>query len=417
MSLPAASGVVEGFYGTPWSFAERAALVDVLSEVGLGALVVAPKDDPIHRAAWQRPLDHEASRGWAALFERGARADVVVSFGINPEPTLASQLLRRERANTRTALARKVKELVGLGARGFSMGFDDTLPTLFSAMLTRERGREHGDLADVVRDAAPEARVVVIPAPYFGDPGRLGDRALAYFQGIASRAVPPPCAWTGRDVLSRWITGGDVRRLEEATGAPVVVWDNEIANDWLPVVTGERVGRKKAWTMLSFGPVSNLAADVPERAAGILLNGAREPWLTRVSARTLAAFVSDPARYDRRRAHHAALVAEYGEAAARPMTVLFDLCSYRQKAFRHREVFPDAPTEIVALEALAKDLDRALGDHPVVREIAPALERIGLLVRAASGVTTSAERRALARATRAVRIVLVDARVEKRGRR
>src|SRR5262245_56179964 len=47
------SGVIEGFYGKPWSRAERFELFDWLSKWGLNTYLYAPKDDLKHRALWR----------------------------------------------------------------------------------------------------------------------------------------------------------------------------------------------------------------------------------------------------------------------------------------------------------------------------------------------------------------------------
>ena len=43
------SGVVEGFYGRPWTEAERRMMLHFLGEHGMNLYVYAPKDDPYHR--------------------------------------------------------------------------------------------------------------------------------------------------------------------------------------------------------------------------------------------------------------------------------------------------------------------------------------------------------------------------------
>jgi hypothetical protein len=49
------SGVIEGFYGPPWSEAERLQLFATLQAQGLNTYVYAPKDDLKHRALWREP--------------------------------------------------------------------------------------------------------------------------------------------------------------------------------------------------------------------------------------------------------------------------------------------------------------------------------------------------------------------------
>ncbi len=44
------AGVIEGFYGQPWTQAERFELFDWMASWGLNTYLYAPKDDLKHRA-------------------------------------------------------------------------------------------------------------------------------------------------------------------------------------------------------------------------------------------------------------------------------------------------------------------------------------------------------------------------------
>ena len=46
-------GVVEGFYGKPWSAAERVRLFERMKEQKMNCYIYAPKDDEKHRAEWR----------------------------------------------------------------------------------------------------------------------------------------------------------------------------------------------------------------------------------------------------------------------------------------------------------------------------------------------------------------------------
>ena len=52
-------GVIEGFYGAPWTHAARLDAVAFLAERGMNAYVYAPKDDPRHRTRWREPYDEQ----------------------------------------------------------------------------------------------------------------------------------------------------------------------------------------------------------------------------------------------------------------------------------------------------------------------------------------------------------------------
>ena len=47
------AGVIEGFYGQPWSLAERIELFDWMAGWGLNTYLYAPKDDLKQRAIWR----------------------------------------------------------------------------------------------------------------------------------------------------------------------------------------------------------------------------------------------------------------------------------------------------------------------------------------------------------------------------
>ena len=52
-------GIVEGFYGTPWSFEDRADLINFCGKNNLNAYIYAPKDDPYHRDQWRKPYPED----------------------------------------------------------------------------------------------------------------------------------------------------------------------------------------------------------------------------------------------------------------------------------------------------------------------------------------------------------------------
>ncbi len=60
-------GVVEGFYGPPWSHAERLSLLGWLARQGLDTYVYAPKNDVHHRRRWREPYGTEAMARFGEL--------------------------------------------------------------------------------------------------------------------------------------------------------------------------------------------------------------------------------------------------------------------------------------------------------------------------------------------------------------
>ncbi|MEM8563363.1 MAG: beta-N-acetylglucosaminidase domain-containing protein, partial [Pseudomonadota bacterium] len=46
-------GVVEGFYGRPWSFQTRTDYAQFIADLGLNTYLYCPKSDPYLRKQWQ----------------------------------------------------------------------------------------------------------------------------------------------------------------------------------------------------------------------------------------------------------------------------------------------------------------------------------------------------------------------------
>ena len=54
-ATPFICGVVEGFYGRPWSKAQRRQLFAWMKSWGMNTYLYAPKDDLKHRLFWREP--------------------------------------------------------------------------------------------------------------------------------------------------------------------------------------------------------------------------------------------------------------------------------------------------------------------------------------------------------------------------
>ena len=48
-------GYIEGFYGRPWTHAQRMDMLRFAAKHGANTWFYAPKDDPYHRRLWREP--------------------------------------------------------------------------------------------------------------------------------------------------------------------------------------------------------------------------------------------------------------------------------------------------------------------------------------------------------------------------
>ena len=74
-------GVVEGFYGTPWSHETRLSILDHMGRYKMNSYVYGPKDDPYHNVPdWRKPYPaDEAAK--SANYAPGQSATISISSG------------------------------------------------------------------------------------------------------------------------------------------------------------------------------------------------------------------------------------------------------------------------------------------------------------------------------------------------
>ncbi len=396
-------GVIEGFYGPPWTHEARLDLVRLLGDCGLDSYVHAPKSDPLHRGArWTEPWPEDELRRFGELALAGREAGVEVVVALSP-----ATLLGRRNLSTRPdpdgdgindrqlrALTDKLAGLQRVGVRSFALLFDDLPATFVRPLASRGLGRFHARVATRVLSelgGPGSASLFLVPPLYFGTWEGMGRSGRSYWGGLAELPTEVPVAWTGPRVFSRRIAGEEVARIRAETGVRIVAWDNEIANDWLPLATGEAV-RLRGWRKLTFGPVRVLAPDLAGQVEGVLLNGAQEPLLTRVTAATLADWRRDPDGYDPELAFEGALERVAGEGAE-VLARVHDLCRRRLAvpvgreaealsaalAAKDRGRVRAALEEIAAIEGQA----RALFSPELMAEVEPTVRKARLLARAA----------------------------------
>jgi hypothetical protein len=382
-------GLIEGFYGTPWSHAARLELLEELGALGLSSAwyLHAPKNEA--RGLRDLRAETAARAELSELAALGREVGVGFIHGLSPFKLLDPDdvpFLRRDSANARRLVARRAKALRDAGVERFAVLFDDTWVTLAPALATVATGRAHGDVARAVEDATG-SEVWIVPAVYFGRAGDLSPGALRYLAGLRASGRRPT-AWTGPRIFSRYISASDVAEFERATDLSLWIWSNAIANDWLPLATGEPLGLRGI-QRLCFGPVHSVSPEVV-REYPVLLNGARERLPTLIALHVLADLAKTgdlhvPARALERAIEsvcgdHAPVVLRIADSVGAHSLVFPHLnrTGLLERALRDT---PHANRDVLEehLERLTEtvaDLARAAEQDPRLSELLPTAERI-----------------------------------------
>ena len=136
------NGMIESFYGPPYTFEARLDLLRFLPRAGLDAYLYAPKNDPYHRDRWREPYPPD----WMAHFEELARTGrelgVRFVFALSPGAAFDPD------AGDFAAVHGKLEAMFAVGVRDFCVLFDDLSPA--------SRGRRSGAAsADRRRERSP----------------------------------------------------------------------------------------------------------------------------------------------------------------------------------------------------------------------------------------------------------------------
>jgi protein O-GlcNAcase / histone acetyltransferase len=317
------SGVIEGFYGQPWTRRERAELVDWMSAWGLNTYFYAPKDDLHQRALWRDPYAAAEADELRQLIDACRTRQLLFIYGLSPGIDI--------RYGDEADLARlqaRVDQMLALGCGHFSLLFDDIPGRLDGADIER-----WGSLASAqshvanaifawIRERRSDARFVVCPTAYCGRMANEGLGGTGYLATIGRHLLPEiDIFWTGPDIISREISVAHVRELAAVLRRKPVIWDNLHANDY--------DGRR-----FFCGPYSGRPLALRSEVSGLLTNPNNEHPLNYVPLRTLAEFVRCQENWDPRGAYLAAMqawlpsFATIGEPVAVEDLILFGDCYY-----------------------------------------------------------------------------------------
>jgi hyaluronoglucosaminidase len=262
-------GIIEGFYGRPWSWSDRAEAISFLAPHGYTFYLYAPKADAYLRRRWREPHPAGNVESLHDLAQHCAAAGVRFGVGLSPYGT-------HERFGEldREALRRKLAFVDELGARDLGILFDDMRGDI--ADLAERQAR----IVDWVAARSGAERIVVCPSYYTDDPVLdrvFGPRPARYLETLGQLLdASVEIFWTGEEVCSRELSAAHLGRVAEQIGRRPFVWDNYPVND------GQRMS-----AYLHLRAFTGRPATIGGLVAAHGINPALQPTLTRVPALTL----------------------------------------------------------------------------------------------------------------------------------
>lgn len=274
-------GVVEGFYGNPWSHQERMDVIRFMGKVGMNTYYYAPKDDPFHRTRWRESYEGESLEQFRELLEESRQSGIDLYFAISPGLDIVYS-----DSSDFNDLTAKLQDMISLGVKHLALFLDDV-----PEKLQNEKDQEkYPDLAEAHIDLInrlweelreEEIELVVAPTTYTS---AWGSREYAEKLGKGvSREIP--LFWTGEDVAIGEITEEEAGEWQSLINRKPLLWDNFPVNDfevWRPII----------------GPLRGREANLPSTISGILANPMDLPYASMIPLYTVAEYGVDPVQYD-----------------------------------------------------------------------------------------------------------------------
>ena len=295
-------GVVEGFYGKPWTHEERIDMLKFCAAHGLNAYIYAPKDDPYHRSKWREDYPTPKMDELQELINVAKDNNVRFIFAVSPGLDINYDGLAGER--DLRLMIRKLSAMYQVGVRDFAVFFDD---------IEQKDGRKQAKLltrltSDFVRTHDDVSRIITVPTEYFFN-DMIDDEkntVKTYTEEFVAN-VPKEILvlYTGNGVVPDGLSDDDFQKAKKIYGERLGLWWNYPVNDYME-------GK------LALGAIEKLPSHSTMPA--LFFNPMRFEKLSKIALATGADYAKDPQKYDAESSRARAVTEQYGKSAKAMLT-------------------------------------------------------------------------------------------------
>src|SRR5262249_29791888 len=314
-------GIVEGFFGPPWSMAHRRALFRFGARRGMNSYLYAPKDDPYHRERWREPYPKGEWKVLLGLIRAAQEQRIDFVYAFHP-----GKGLRFSAPEPVEVLLEKAARFHDAGVRTFAVLFDD-IPSRLSHAADRKHfngslARAEGLWLEKILERQPaswkEVEWWICPSRYTEHPRlarMFGSFEPRFWQTLA-RHLPEPvaCLWTGPAIVPRRVSLAHARRVVHQLKHPLILWDNYPVNDLS--MSDE----------MHLAPLTGRDPRLPQVVYGYLNNPLLQESLSLIPLATCFDYARHPAAYDPERSWREAVRELFGRSAIPHWRAILDFC-------------------------------------------------------------------------------------------
>jgi hyaluronoglucosaminidase len=218
-------GVIEGFYGEPWSWGERADYVGFLRKHGFSFYIYAPKGDLYLRKKWREPFPKVLEEKLAKLAGQCHSAGIEFGIGFSPYEIYLSPF----DLEVKKQLQARLDVFNRIGVNKLAILMDDMkgdLPTLAARQV---------EIVNWMVARSKAKQFVFCPTYYSADPvlEKLFGKMPEGYLGQLGKELDPKVSvfWTGELVCSKSYTPEHLKETSERLGRKPFLWDNYPVND------------------------------------------------------------------------------------------------------------------------------------------------------------------------------------------
>ena len=265
-------GVIEGFYGNPWSHKDRLRQFEFYGCNKLNIYVYGPKDDPYHRAHWRDPYPQDEAERLKELVQEAHRNKVQFVWAVHPGGDIQWNL------KDSMAVCQKLEWMYELGVRTFAVFFDDIWGE--GSKADKQAGLLNYVTDNFVRKHSDVQPLIMCPTQY-NKAWSGGD----YLSTLGTRMYPEVrVMWTGNSVVDM-IERDDMEWINKQLGRKAFIWLNYPVNDYCQ-------------SRMLMGKTYGNGLDINEMVSGFCSNPMEYAEASKVSLYSIADYTWNMPQYD-----------------------------------------------------------------------------------------------------------------------
>ena len=266
-------GLVEGYYGNPYSEADRMGLLEMFGEMKMNVYIYGPKDDAYHKSKWREEYPADLAKKITEYVNVAKANKIEFMWAIHPGEDI--QWNDTDRAN----IVNKLKAMCELGVRSFAVFWDD---------LWGDDGTHGDEQAELMNYIAAELKKV------YPDVKPLTICPTQYNRGWANSIYLPALGdimdsdinvmWTGNSVVDM-INYSDMTWINNQIKRKAYIWLNYPVSDY-------------CINHLLMGPTYGNDLNIADMLSGFVSNPMEYAEASKVSLFSIADYTWNMSAYD-----------------------------------------------------------------------------------------------------------------------